>query len=112
MGRTPVWGRWRGESLELRVQVHTQSRREGLDAPREDVLQVRVNAPPVEGKANKRVLDVLAQAFGVPLSRVRLVHGARSRRKLIRIERPERIPEHLESALQSLRQVDQTRKAV
>ncbi|MFZ0485486.1 MAG: DUF167 family protein [Arenicellales bacterium] len=108
MPGTPQWYRWIGTTLELRIQVQTQCRDEGIMGPAGDLLRVRVNAPPVEGKANKRLATVLAQAFGVPRSRVRLVHGARSRRKLLRIEDPRHLPKGLESALNFPRQVDQT----
>jgi len=108
MPGSPQWYRWIGTTLELRIRVQTQCREEGIVGPAGDLVRVRVNAPPVEGKANERLTTVLAQAFGVPRSRVRLVHGARSRRKLLRIENPRHLPKGLKSALNSTRQVDQT----
>jgi uncharacterized protein (TIGR00251 family) len=106
------WYRWNGASLELRVQVQPQSKNEGVVEAAGDIVRVRVNAPPVEGKANKRLLSILADAFGVAKSRVRLVHGARARRKWISIDRPERIPECLKSALRKPSQVEKRRKPV
>jgi hypothetical protein len=103
---SPRWYRWNGTSLELRVQAQTQCRNEGLGDVAGDVLRVRVNAAPVDGKANKRLVVVLADAFGVAKSRVRLVHGARSRLKRIRIDQPQRVPEGLKTALQAGLQVD------
>lgn len=99
MTATQSWFRWNGACLELRVRAQTQCRDEGVAGVTGDALRVRVNAPPVEGRANKRLLAILADAFGVARSRVRLVHGARSRHKWIRIERPERFPEALKPAL-------------
>lgn len=93
------WYRWHGADLELRVKARTQCREEGVAEATGGVLCVRVNAPPVEGRANKRLLAILADAFGVAKTRVRLVHGVRSRYKWIRIEAPERIPELLKPAL-------------
>lgn len=106
------WFRWNGACLELRVKVQTQGRDEGVAEVTGDALRVRVNAPPVEGKANKRLLAILADAFGVARSRVRLVHGARSRHKWIRIEQPERFPKALKSALGAASRVEKGRKAV
>lgn len=99
MPNAPSWYRWNGTTLELRVQVQTRCKQEGIAGPAGGLLRVRVNAPPVEGKANRRLLSILAEAFGVAGSRVRVVHGATSRRKLLRIEDPGRLPESLESAL-------------
>jgi len=98
---TDAWYRWSGADLELRVKAQTQSRDEGVAGISGDAVRVRVNAPPVEGRANKRLLAILADEFGVAKSRVQLVHGARSRRKWVRVERPERFPEPLKSALGS-----------
>lgn len=77
-----------------------------------DALRVRVNAPPVAGRANKRLLTVLAAAFGVAGSRVRLLRGTRSRYKWIRIEEPARIPEALKPALGAASRVEKRTKAV
>ena len=98
---TDAWFRWSGADLELRVKAQTQSRNEGVAGISGDAVRVRVNAPPVEGKANKRLLAILAEEFGVAKSRVQLVHGARSRRKWIRVESPERFPESLKPTLGS-----------
>lgn len=112
MTATQPWFRWNGACLELRVRVQTQSRDEGVCEASGDALRVRVNAPPVEGKANKRLVAILADAFGVARARIRLVHGARSRHKWIRVERPERFPEALKPALSPASRVEKGRKAV
>ena len=49
------------------------------------VLRVRVTAAPEGGEANRAVIGLLAEAFGVAPSRVELVRGAASRDKLFRI---------------------------
>jgi hypothetical protein len=51
------------------------------------VFQVRVTAAPADGEANRAVIALLAEAFGVARSRVELVRGAASRDKLFRIRR-------------------------
>lgn len=112
MAREEWWYRWDDTTLELRVLAVTGCRDEGLAGVGGGALRVRVNAPPVEGKANKRLLRLLANEFGVARSRVRLVHGVRSRRKSVRIDRPGRIPEGLNGALEATGKVDQRRKAV
>ena len=50
------------------------------------VLRIRLNAPPVEGKANEALVRFLAKALRVPRSRVTLVTGERGRTKIVRIE--------------------------
>lgn len=50
-----------------------------------DVLQARVTAPPVDGKANRALCRLVAGRLGVAPSRVSVVRGGRSRQKLIAI---------------------------
>lgn len=71
-------------------------------------MPVRVNAPPVEGKANKRIQLVLAAAFGVAKSRVQLIRGSCAPYKWYRIDGPSRLPEPLQYTLRKGQQVDRT----
>jgi uncharacterized protein (TIGR00251 family) len=50
------------------------------------VLQARVAAPPVDGKANKALCRLVAKRLGVAPGRVDVVRGAKSREKLIEVE--------------------------
>ncbi len=53
---------------------------------------MRIKAPPVDGKANARLIEFLARAFGVPKQRVRLEHGAHGRSKVCLIDAPVVLP--------------------
>jgi len=70
----------------LRVRVHPRARRDEIVGWREGVLHVRVTAPPLKGKANEAVINLLAQALGVKRSEVRLVSGEKSRDKLVEVK--------------------------
>ena len=50
------------------------------------VLQARVSAPPVDGKANKALCRLVAKRARVAPSRVSVVRGEKSRQKLLLIE--------------------------
>ncbi len=50
------------------------------------VLRARLAAPAVDGKANKRLIEVLAKRLGVPRSDVRIVHGESGRNKLLEVD--------------------------
>lgn len=50
-----------------------------------DVLQVRLKAPPVDGKANDALVRLIAKRLGVPRSAVTLARGASARNKLLEI---------------------------
>jgi uncharacterized protein (TIGR00251 family) len=49
------------------------------------VVRIRLNAPPVEGRANEALLKFLAGALGVPRTQVSLVSGETGRNKIVRI---------------------------
>ncbi|NIR59814.1 MAG: YggU family protein, partial [Gammaproteobacteria bacterium] len=57
-----------------------------------DRLKVRLQAPPVEGRANARLVRFLAEVFGVPRGRVELLAGAGGREKRVRVRRPTALP--------------------
>ncbi|MBT8419808.1 MAG: DUF167 domain-containing protein, partial [Gammaproteobacteria bacterium] len=58
-----------------------------------DRLKVRIAAPPVEGKANERIIEFLAGEFRVPKSHLTLLSGARSRDKRIGVRAPRVYPD-------------------
>lgn len=69
--------------LSVRVQPHASRPEVAWDG---EVLHVRVDAPAVEGKANRRAVEIVANALGVRRSAVRIVRGERSRRKVFEID--------------------------
>lgn len=70
--------------MRVTVRVKPGSKKPGItDAG--DGLIVAVREPAVDQRATKAVRLVLAAYYGVPASRVRLVHGAASRRKLFEV---------------------------
>ncbi len=84
-------------SCEIRVRLQPRAHAEGLFGEREGVLLARVNAPPVDGRANDALCRLIARRAGVGLRAVRIVRGARSREKLVHVEGLDR--EELRAAL-------------
>ena len=75
-----------GDGCELSIFTRPRARRTELAGTHDGVLCVRVQAPPVDGKANAELLGFLANVLGLPKSAVMLRRGATARRKLIAIE--------------------------
>lgn len=75
--------------VRLTVRVHPGARtdevggRYGTDEP--PVLIVRIAAPARGGRANQRLVRVLASALGVPPRAVTIVAGARGRTKVVEV---------------------------
>jgi uncharacterized protein (TIGR00251 family) len=73
-----------GATIEVRLRP--RGSRDELLGMRDGVLQAKVTAPPVDGKANRALCKLIAKQAGVAPSRVRVMRGAKSREKLVRVE--------------------------
>jgi uncharacterized protein (TIGR00251 family) len=72
--------------LRVTVRVKPGSSRTAVGGTYGDgQLVVAVNAPPVEGAANKAVVEAVASAFGLRRSDVALVAGQTGRTKIIEL---------------------------
>lgn len=71
--------------MKITVQVKPNSKKEMVEMLTDGTYLVRVNAPPVEGKANERVIELLALFFKVSKSRIELVGGHKSKRKVFAV---------------------------
>lgn len=74
------------DGVVVTIRVIARAGRSGLAGTRDDALLVRLAAAPVEGAANAELLEVVAEAFGVPRRHVQIVAGLRSRRKRVHIQ--------------------------
>jgi uncharacterized protein (TIGR00251 family) len=87
-----TWYRWNGEDLELALRVKPRAPKDAFIGPDGDLYRVAIKAPPVEGKANLALRRFVAEAFGVPLSKVALIGGEQARYKRLRIQTPRLLP--------------------
>lgn len=71
--------------MKIAVTVKPNSKVEKVEQVEEGHYVVRVNVPPVEGKANKRVIELLSDYFKVPKSRIELASGGKSKKKIFKI---------------------------
>ncbi len=76
----------RGSAATFRVRVVPRARRSTVQGVEDGVLVVRLAAPPVEGKANEALRELLAERLGVRRAAVRIAVGDRSRHKIVEIE--------------------------
>ncbi|HBR22219.1 MAG TPA: hypothetical protein DD713_06585 [Nitrospiraceae bacterium] len=70
---------------KLKIKVITNANKNAV-VEGEGMLKVYVNAPPVDGKANKVVAEVLAEHFKVRKSSVKIIRGEKSKEKVIEID--------------------------
>ena len=75
----------------INVNVHPGAKKAGIEKISSDEFKIRVLAPPVKGEANKEVIRLIADYYDIPPSRVTIIRGHKSRRKLVAIKQGLRI---------------------
>ena len=67
----------------IKVRVTPNAKMASVTKVSETELEVRVDEVAVEGRSNKRLIEILSKHFNVPKSRIRIVRGERSRDKIV-----------------------------
>ncbi|MBI1912976.1 MAG: YggU family protein [Deltaproteobacteria bacterium] len=80
----------------IRLRLQPRSSRNLIDGVQGDALKVRLTAPPVEGEANKALIEFLSDVLGVKKSALSLEAGHKSRDKRVKVDGM--TPEDIEKA--------------
>ncbi|WP_327786992.1 DUF167 domain-containing protein [Sulfuriroseicoccus oceanibius] len=64
----------------------------------ERMLRIRLNSPPVDGKANRELIRFLSHVWGVRTKDLRLVAGDKGRTKVVEINTDSELPADLVAA--------------
>jgi uncharacterized protein len=67
------------------VKVHPRARKNAITGVVGDAVKLALTAPPVEGRANRAVIEFFADFFEIPRSSITIASGATSRTKVLRI---------------------------
>ena len=84
---------WRGDDLLLNIHVQTRAKENSVTGLYGDRLKLRINAPPVDNKANQHIINYLAHEFNVKQSDLKLTSGLKHRDKQILIKQPGQLPD-------------------
>lgn len=93
-----AYARWDGNDLIVLCHLQPGAKHSefvGLHAER---IKIRLNAPPVDGKANSQLITFLSKVFAVPKHAIQIESGELSRQKRLRISSPKLIPQRPEFA--------------
>lgn len=72
-------------SRENKVEKQSVLALRGIDANNSELYKVYVTVAPEQGKANKKMIDLLAEYFRVSKSQIRILKGEISRNKIVEI---------------------------
>ena len=85
--------------VRLAVQITPNAKKSEVTGPLEDVLKIRLQAQPIEGKANEDLIRYVADMLGVPRSAVQITRGHTNKRKILEIHDRQITPESVRHAL-------------
>ena len=74
------------EGILIEVKVDPRSSRKGVSGIMDNILKVKLTAPPVEGEANEQLIEVISELTGVRKANIRIVKGLSSRRKVVEVK--------------------------
>ncbi|MEO0105232.1 MAG: DUF167 domain-containing protein [candidate division WOR-3 bacterium] len=68
----------------IKIQVIPNAKKNEI-VKEKDRLKVYLTAPPIEGKANKVLIEILAEYFNVKKGQIKIIKGEKSKDKIIEI---------------------------
>ena len=71
--------------MKINVKARPNAKEEKVEKVSDIEFIVSVKEPPVQGKANRAVINALAVYFGIGSVRVKIVSGWTSRQKVVEI---------------------------
>jgi uncharacterized protein (TIGR00251 family) len=72
-------------AIRLAVQITPNAKKTEVIGVLDDALKLKLQAQPIEGKANEALVKFLAKTLDVPRSAVTITHGLSSKKKLIEV---------------------------
>ena len=72
--------------VALKIKVEPRSSRRGISGIAGDTVKIKVHSPPVEGAANKEVIEILSAELDIRKTAIRILTGRKSREKVVEIE--------------------------
>ncbi len=85
----------------LAVQVSPNAKKTEIVSSDGETLRIKLQAPPVDGKANEALVQFIAKKLRTPKRNVTITHGLSTKRKLLEIGLPDTSEEELEKQLLS-----------
>ena len=73
----------------LHVQVKPNSRTNSISIDDAGTIRIKIHAPPIDGKANKHLIEYCAELFNLPKSKIEITKGHNAPHKTIKLDAAE-----------------------
>ncbi|MFH1172993.1 MAG: DUF167 domain-containing protein [bacterium] len=70
----------------IKVKIITRAKRNQIVGWENEVLKIKLNAAPIDNKANEVLVDYLAKKWNLAKSEVRIIRGLKSKDKVLEID--------------------------
>ncbi len=77
----------KNKEVFFQIKAFPGSKEESVKENKDGLLRVRVNTSPIDGKANKEIIKLLAKTLDLRKYQVNIVSGLKDRIKKIKISR-------------------------
>ena len=71
--------------MKISVKVKTNSKKARVEE-KENILYVWLDVLPIEGRANKRLIELLSKHYKIPKSLISIKSGLRSKNKVVELK--------------------------
>jgi hypothetical protein len=86
--------------IKFQIKLIPNSSRCEILGISEGILKIKIDAPPIEGRANEKIIKFLSEILRIPKSKISIISGEKSKTKLIFVEgNPEEIEEKIKNIL-------------
>jgi len=86
-------------AIRLAVQITPNAKKTEVIGVLDGTLKLKLQAQPIEGKANEALIKFLAKTLSVPRSALAITHGQTSKKKLIEVVSTTLTPDEVEKLL-------------
>ena len=69
----------------IKVKIIPNASKDEIVELNDDLLKIKISSPPIDGKANKKLIDFLSNHFKINKSSIRILKGLKSKIKEIEI---------------------------
>jgi uncharacterized protein (TIGR00251 family) len=72
-------------SCAIEIRLKPNAKQNAIDIGDDGILHIRVNAPPIEGRANNALIELLSESLDIPKSCLSIKRGETSKNKVIAV---------------------------
>jgi uncharacterized protein len=72
--------------MKFKVTVKPNAKKNEVTRCDDGMLVIRVSVPPIEGKANEKVIELLSDYFNKPKRSISIISGFKGKSKVIEVE--------------------------